>query len=109
MTREGQENKSVLKSVLFWVGALAIPVVLVLIVEVVLRGFGVGEAGRKPFVPVDGRPEYVVLSSDYAKRYFSGFTPGIAFNPFIPDKPEKTFRVFVCERVSLYLGSTIVR
>jgi lysophospholipase L1-like esterase len=35
-----------------------------------------------------------VLSPEYAKRYFAGFTPGIAFNPFLPQKPDGTFRVF---------------
>ncbi len=94
MAREAMTNKSAPRAWAFRLMAAVIPLAVLVIAEVVLRLFGVGSDARKPFAPVEGRPEYVALSPDFGRRYFQGFTPGIAFNPFLPEKPDSTFRVF---------------
>lgn len=82
-----------MKENLFRAGALLLPVVLVLLVEGVLRLAGVEAAARTVFVPVPGQPDQVALNPDYVARYFDGFVPGIAFQPFQPAKPDGVFRV----------------
>ena len=83
------------KVLAFWLFALLLPVLLVLALEGMLRLGGIGAASRAPFIPVPGQPDYQALNPDYAKRYFTGFEPGVAFTPFRTVKPEETVRVVV--------------
>ena len=94
MSRDKGSPGSTRRVWVFRAAALALPILFIVLIEVILRLFGVGAASRTPFVPVEGRPEYVALSPEFGSRYFQGFTPGIAFNPFLPSKPDSTFRVF---------------
>jgi tetratricopeptide (TPR) repeat protein len=95
MPRKGAAGNSWRKQAVFWSAAAMLPVVVIVAVELLLRIVGVAAEGRTPFVPVEGREEYVALSPEFGKRYFTGFTPSVASNPFLPEKPDSTFRVFV--------------
>ncbi len=81
------------KAIAFRLAAIAIPLLAVLLVEIVLRIAGVGEGRRAPFQPIEGRPEFVALDPEFGAMFFRGFRPGVAFDPFLADKPEGAFRV----------------
>jgi lysophospholipase L1-like esterase len=81
--------------VLFAALAMALPLVLLVLAEVVLSRFGVAETERKVFIGVDQGGEYLALNPSYVARYFRDFVPGVAFTPFRAQKTDDTFRVFV--------------
>lgn len=94
MAKGTPEALSPAKKLTFRAAAALIPVAVLLLLEIALRTAGIGEAARTPFEPVDGREEFVSFSPAFGQRYFNGFEPGTAFNPFVPQKGDSTFRVF---------------
>ena len=81
------------KTLAFRALAVALPFVVLLLVEGALRLAGVGEARRQPFVEIPGHPEVVALSPDFGAMFFRGFRPGVAFDPLDAEKEPGTLRV----------------
>ena len=78
-----------MRTILFKIIAVLLPLVLLLIVEGVLRVFE-----SNPFIiPVPGEPEYQTVNPAYAGRYFRGFIPQAAYNPFLKQKPDSLLRI----------------
>ena len=75
--------------------AILIPFVLIALTEFGLRGAGVYSDERETFIKLDGRPDYVGMNPEYAARYFNGFVPSVAYNPFLAEKDNDSFRVVV--------------
>ena len=73
--------------------AVALPFLAVLVIEAALRGLGVGESRRHPFVPVPGHETSVALAPEFGAMFFRGFQPGVAFDPIAAVKPRGAFRV----------------
>jgi tetratricopeptide (TPR) repeat protein len=94
MTSRSEPQIGTVKSAAFRVLALLLPIVFLVVLELILRLFGVEDQRRLPFYRVEGKSEYVAFNPDFAKRYFRRFAPGAAFNPILPEKPDSVFRVF---------------
>lgn len=82
-----------MKKALFYVGAIIIPVLLLVVVEGIFRLAGYAENHRNVFEDVLSRPDYVAFNPDYAGRYFNTLEPVIAFDPFLTEKEPGSFRV----------------
>lgn len=78
-----------LRPVLFRIGAVLLPLVVLLCIELVWQI----AAPANLFMQLPGRPEYGIVNPDYATRYFQGFKPQVAFNPFFKDKPADGLRI----------------
>ncbi|MBT8399860.1 MAG: tetratricopeptide repeat protein, partial [Rhodothermia bacterium] len=83
-----------LKPIAFKLGAILLPILLLVILELVLRVAGVGRDARTPFRDIPGQPDYLAFNPEYAKKYFKGFDPAVAFDPFLAEKTDSVFRVF---------------
>lgn len=92
---QSAQGRAPLRTTLFYVAALMIPVVLLLLAELTLRLAGVMQSERTLFVEVPDNPDYLAANPAYVGRYFSDFTPGIAFTPFRRNKRPDAFRVVV--------------
>ncbi len=74
---------------LFKVFAVLLPLVLLFAAELVVRQFN-----PVPFfIPVSGQPDYQTVNPEYAGRYFNGFVPQVAYNPFLRQKTDSLFRI----------------
>lgn len=86
------------KKILFKIIAAALPIILILLVEVVLRLFGYGE-GYQLFNRVRGENgvEYLVVNPNLSKKYFkdTDFKADNQSDLFLRQKTDSTFRVFV--------------
>lgn len=86
------------KKILFRIIAAALPLILILLVEVVLRLFGYGE-GYQLFNRVIGENgvEYLVVNPNLSKKYFkdTDFRADSQSDLFLRQKTDSTFRVFV--------------
>ncbi len=86
------------KKILFKIIAAALPIILILLVEVVLRLFGYGE-GYQLFNRVRGENgiEYLVVNPNLSKKYFkdTDFRADSQSDLFLRQKTDSTFRVFV--------------
>lgn len=86
------------KKILFRIIAAALPIILILLVEVVLRLFGYGE-GYQLFNRVRGENgvEYLVVNPNLSKKYFkdTDFRADSQSDLFLRQKTDSTFRVFV--------------
>ena len=78
-----------LRPVLFRIGAVLLPLIVLLCVELVWQLV----SPAKLFMELPGRPEYDIVNPDFATRYFRGFKPQVAFNPFLKDKPADGLRI----------------
>ncbi|NNE35758.1 MAG: hypothetical protein HKN13_11000 [Rhodothermales bacterium] len=74
---------------------LLIPVAFFALLEGGLRLAGVGADNQNLFQEIPGKEEYLAMSPGYVGRYFTGFRPSIAFNPFEKIKGPETFRIVV--------------
>ncbi len=63
--------------------------VLLIAAELVVRQFN----PTPFFIPVNGEPDYQTVNPEYAGRYFQGFTPRVAYNPFLRHKTDSVFRI----------------
>ena len=78
-----------MRTVLFKIAAIALPLVLFAAAEGIFRIFE-----HEPFlIPVPGEREYQTVNPAYAGRYFRGFIPQPAYNPFRQQKPDEVFRI----------------
>ena len=78
-----------MRTVLFKIAAIALPLVLLAAAEGIVRIYE-----HEPFlIPVPGEPEYQTVNPAYAGRYFRGFIPQVAYNPFLRKKPDHVFRI----------------
>ena len=78
-----------MRTVLFKIAAIALPLVLLAAAEGIVRIFE-----HEPFlIAVPGELEYQTVNPAYAGRYFRGFMPQAAFNPFLRQKPDEVFRI----------------
>ena len=78
-----------MRTVLFKIAAIALPLVLLAAAEGIFRIFE-----HEPFlIPVPGEREYQTVNPAYAGRYFRGFIPQPAYNPFRQQKPDEVFRI----------------
>lgn len=78
-----------MRTVVFKVLAVLLPLVLLIAAEGIVRLFGTSPF----FIPVPGEPEYQTVNPAYTGRYFQGFTPQVAYNPFLKQKPDSILRV----------------
>lgn len=78
-----------MRTVLFKIVAITLPLVLFAAAEGIVRIFE-----HEPFlIPVPGESEYQTVNPAYAGRYFRGFIPQAAYNPFLRQKPDAVFRI----------------
>ncbi len=78
-----------MRTALFKIAAITLPLVLLAAAEGIVRIFD-----HEPFlIPVPGEPEYQTVNPAYAGRYFRGFIPQVAYNPFHRHKPDTVFRI----------------
>jgi len=82
-----------LRKIVFTSLTLLIPFVVLGGTELVLRLLNVGASNRKPFITISGKPDHLAVNPEFAGKYFSGFVPAVAFNPFQKSKSEDVFRV----------------
>ncbi|WP_318342890.1 SGNH/GDSL hydrolase family protein [Flagellimonas baculiformis] len=86
------------KKILFKTIAVALPLILIMLVEVALRLFGYGDS-YPLFNRVNGenRVEYLVVNPDVSKKYFGNtdFRADSQADLFLRQKTDSTFRVFV--------------
>lgn len=78
-----------MRTVLFKVAAIGLPFVFLVTAELVVRGFGYDTF----LIEVPGEPNYQTVNPAYGARYFRGFTPQVAYNPFLKQKPDSVFRI----------------
>lgn len=83
------------KNVFFGLLAVALPLLLLVLVEAGLRLGGVHATERQAFISIPGKASHMMLNPAYVDRYFDDFRPGIAFTPFAAQPTPQTFRVFV--------------
>lgn len=84
-----------MKKTLFWIITLLFPFLLLGLIELFLRMGGYNEEAQSLFVEVPDQTEYLVTNSEFVPRYFPLFRPQVAVSPFMKEKEEDTFRVFV--------------
>lgn len=78
-----------MRTALFKIAAITLPLVLLAAAEGIVRIFD-----HEPFlIPVPGEPAYQTVNPAYAGRYFRGFMPQVAYNPFLRQKPDTVFRI----------------
>ena len=88
VAREQFPSKS-LHALLFRLAAICLPLLVLLSTEAIWRWV----APEPPFLPVPDHPEYLTINPLYGARYFRGFQPQVAYNPFLKHKPEGVFRI----------------
>ena len=88
-------GSSRIKRAVFTIAAVLIPLVLLALAEVALRAGGVMSQRQSLFLPVPQDERYVAVNPRFAGRYFAGFEPDVAPQPFLHEKPAATQRYFV--------------
>lgn len=91
-----QHQNSTAKKRVFWVLTLAIPLILLFLIELSLRITGLGEL-EPLFNEVELNDKtYFSANREFANRYFSNtsITPTAANDVFLKEKPANGFRVF---------------
>ncbi len=94
MKNKGTQSNRIKRTV-FTVAAVLLPLVLLVLAEVALRAGGVMSKRQELFLPVPQDERYVAVNPQFAGRYFAGFEPDVAPQPFLSDKPAGTRRFFV--------------
>lgn len=86
------------KKTLFKIISISIPFLLILLIELILRMSGYGD-NYQLFnkVKVDNKPDYLIMNSHIAKKYFKDkkFHSDNQSDLFLKTKTDSTFRVFV--------------
>lgn len=70
-----------------------IPVLFLVLLEGALRIGGFASERRAALKPIENEPGWVGFNPEYASRYFRGFLPALAFNPFREDRVAGSIRV----------------
>ena len=78
-----------MRTALFKIAAITLPLVLLVAAEGIVRIFEY----ESFLIPVPGSPEYQTVNPAYAGRYFRGFVPQAAYNPFLRQKSDAVFRI----------------
>lgn len=78
-----------MRTVVFKVLAILLPLIFLVVAEGVVRLFGTDSF----LISAPGEPEYQTVNPAYASRYFRGFVPQVAYNPFLKQKPDSILRV----------------
>ena len=90
MTDKKKDNK-----LLFWGITLLFPLILLGLIEGGLRIGGYNKDGRELFREINVKNMYLAPNPSFVGRYFPDFVPHLAADPFLKEKPENTFRIFV--------------
>jgi lysophospholipase L1-like esterase len=77
----------------FQILLLLIPFLLLFVLEAGLRVAGYAAERRAAFKPIENEPGWTGFNPEYASRYFRGFLPALAFNPFREDRVAGSIRV----------------
>ena len=92
-----KRNNSTKKNYVFYSIMIAIPIIIIISLEVILTFTGYG-TNYKLFIPTP-TPESSFIGIDYnaTKKYFTELTnvPTPRKDLFLKEKPENTFRIFV--------------
>ena len=86
------------KESIFKIITISLPFLLIFLIEIALRIGGFGENYNLfKKVKVENGPDYLIMNSNIAKKYFSdeGFHPDNQSDLFLKIKTDSTFRVFV--------------
>jgi hypothetical protein len=79
----------------FTLAALLVPLVLLIMLEGMARVVGVAKEIRSPTKAIENEPGWTGFNPEYGSRYFRGFLPAVAFNPFREEPPDSLFRIVV--------------
>ncbi|MEQ9104859.1 MAG: GDSL-type esterase/lipase family protein [Rhodothermales bacterium] len=85
----------VLRKSIFTIAAVLLPVVLLVTLEGMARMAGVAKETRSATKAIENEPGWTGFNPEYGSRYFRGFLPAVAFNPFLQEPPDSLFRVVV--------------
>ncbi len=86
------------KKTVFKIISIALPFILILCIEMILRIVGYGENYQLfKTLKIKDRPEYLVMNSDVSKKYFKseGFKSDNQSDIFLKTKTDSTYRIFV--------------
>jgi len=78
-----------MRKIILRASAILLPFMVIIACESIVRLFG----STPFFIPVLGQSDYQTVNPAYASRYFRGFIPQVAYNPFLKEKPDSVFRV----------------
>jgi len=78
-----------MRKIIFRIVAILLPFIFIVACEGIVRLF----EHTTFFIPVSDQPDYQTVNPAYASRYFRGFTPQVAYNPFLKHKPDSVFRI----------------
>jgi len=84
-----------LRKISFNAVLVLLPFVVLGAIEGGLRVGGYASDTRSPFKAIQNEPGWTGFNPEYASRYFRGFLPAVAFNPFREVKQAGAFRVVV--------------
>lgn len=93
MTAHSSPNS--LKTILFWLITLSIPILLLVGTEIALRLIDYRTDYQELFIEVPEHEELMIANPSFGSRYFPAFRPQVAPNTFLKSKTDNTFRVFV--------------
>lgn len=85
------------KKLIFGATAVLLTFLLLVLLEGLMRLSWAEHARRDLFVTVPDHEKHVVINPCFARRYFAGFLPDVAPQPFLREKPSDTKRYFVPE------------
>lgn len=83
------------KKVFFWLFTISFPFVLLLLVEIGLRIGNYNQDKQDLFIEMPEKPQFMATNPAFPGRYFPAFLPQVAPAPFLKEKTDNTFRVFV--------------
>ncbi|MEP1151593.1 MAG: SGNH/GDSL hydrolase family protein [Balneola sp.] len=81
--------------VLFWIITLITPLIILILLEGGLRLLKYDESKQNLFIQLPNNPQYVIANPNFVTRYFPSFSPKIAPIPFLKEKPDDVYRIFV--------------
>lgn len=81
------------KKILFSAMLVMIPVILLLIAELGLRAASFASERRAALKQIEDEPGWIGFNPEYPSRYFRGFLPAVAFNPFTEARTDSSLRI----------------
>ncbi len=83
------------KKLAFWLITILFPFFLLALIELGFRIAGYEKDKQDLFIEMPGKEEYLATNPAFVGRYFTNFLPQVVPAPFLKEKPDSTFRVFV--------------
>lgn len=83
------------KKVFFWSFTILFPFILLLLVEIGLRIGNYNQEKQDLFIEMPEKQQFLATNPAFPGRYFPSFIPQVAPAPFLKEKTDNTFRVFV--------------